>query len=142
MPLSPCQPRASKNACFWVVSLFQPPRVSSTDGPVPVMTSISAVSHDRGLPFLVKGYAPEPESEFSSDCCGRERVASYEIRGYAGSMPLSDSAVSHTGHGAREGKIVGRGRFTEEADRWLLFGGSLALPCPMPFDVTLSFSTH
>jgi hypothetical protein len=49
------------------------------------------------------------------------------------------------GHGTREGKIVGRGRFTdfrEDAGRWLLFGGSLALPFPRPFDATLFFSTH
>jgi hypothetical protein len=40
---------------------------------------------------------------------------------------------------------VGRGRFTdfgEEAGRWLLFGGSLVLPFPVPFDVILFFSAH
>jgi len=50
------------------------------------------------------------------------------------------------GYGTREGKIVGRGRFTdfrEEAGRWLLFGGSSALPFPLPFNGdTLFFSTR
>jgi hypothetical protein len=92
---------------------------------------------------------PNPSPKCSRDAVGTTKVASYSPE-YARTHGCRTNAVIRLsrityGHGTREGKIVGRGRFTdfrEDAGRWLLFGGSLALPFPRPFDATLFFSTH
>ena len=62
-------------------------------------------------------------------------------------MPLRLARLSRIpyGHGTREGKIVGRGRFTdfrEEAAEWLLFGGLLAsaLPVAIRCDTILPYT--
>jgi len=94
MPLTvePFSPERLKMLVFGLFSLFQPPRVSATSGPVPVMTSTSrfpscASMHEVWLPSRSReeAYAEESESQFK-DCRGACSAVLLGIDGDAGSV--------------------------------------------------------